>query len=60
MEFIERRIRMIAEPIFWKYLIFDDEGEMAGIKEDAPEDAKKEYEAFIDAERDLKEQGIKL
>ena len=51
---------MIAEPIFWKYLIFDDEGEMAGIKEDAPEDDKKEYEAFIKAERDLKEQGIKL
>lgn len=51
---------MITEPIFWKYLIFDDEGEMSGIKEDAPEDAKKEYEAFIEAERDLKEQGIKL
>lgn len=51
---------MITEPIFWKYLIFDDEGEMAGIKEDAPEDAKKEYKAFIEAEKGLKEQGIKL
>ena len=51
---------MIAEPIFWKYLIFNDEGEMAGIREDAPVDAKKEYDSFIEAERDLKEQGIKL
>ena len=48
---------MIEKPIFWEYLIFDEEeGLVIGIKDNAPEEAKKAYEEY----NKLKKTGIKL
>lgn len=38
---------MIEEPIFTPYLILDEDGFWAGIKDDAPDDAKKAYEEYL-------------
>lgn len=48
---------MIEKPIFWDYLVFDEEeGEIIGIKEDAPKKAKKAYKEYLE----LKKKGIKM
>ena len=51
---------MIIEPNFWKYIVVDAEGVMIGIREDAPAEAKKEYEEFITESNKLREEGIKI
>lgn len=50
---------MIGKPIFWDYITTDDEGELNGIREDAPEDAKKAYEKYLEEKNKLKKEGIK-
>lgn len=48
---------MIKEPRWFKYLIFDEEdGDVIGIDPSIPDDVKKEYEEFIEKQK----QGYKL
>ena len=54
----ERHI--ITEPDYWKYLIFNDDGEICGIADDAPESAKKSYADHLAEEKELMKQGIRL
>ena len=44
---------------FYDYLIINDDG-WAGIKEDAPEEAKKAYDEYMRKEKELSEEGIKI
>ena len=60
MENIEGRTRMIVEREFFKYATYDDDGFMNGIREDAPESVKSDYEAFLREEEEAKRKGIKL
>jgi hypothetical protein len=50
---------MIANLEFLEYGIFDDSG-LVGIREDAPEDAKKAYAAFMKAKEEAAKDGAKL
>lgn len=38
---------MELEPIWFEYAIFDDDGELTGIREDAPQDAKDAYAEYV-------------
>lgn len=51
---------MIGKPIFWDYITTDDDGELNGIREDAPEDAKKAYEEYLEEKNKLIKDGIKI
>lgn len=44
---------------FFDYLIIDDEG-WAGLKEDAPESAKQAYQDYINKQRLLEKNGVKI
>lgn len=50
---------MQEKPRFWDYITTDDDGFMNGIRSDAPEDIKKEYDDFIKRENENKIKGIK-
>ena len=62
---------MITKPIFWDYLIFfpyEDEpdydgihdGGIKGIKDDAPDFAKKAYDEYLKEENKLNDLRIKI
>lgn len=51
---------MMIEPIWWKWAKFGDDGYLCGIKEDAPEEIKKEYEKFLEEEAERQKKGIKI
>lgn len=46
--------------LFWDYLIFNDWGLIEGIRDDAPESAKIEYEKFVVEQAEAKQQGCKI
>lgn len=50
---------MFKEPSFWKYLIFNDDGKIIGLSNDAPEEERIEYEKWLEEERKLRKKGIK-
>lgn len=50
----------IAEPIFWKYIIYDAGGFMVGIFDDTPEEATEAYQEYIELIKAAEEKGIKL
>ena len=55
----------IMEPWYWKilkpYFIYDEEeGEIIGVRDDAPSEAKKAYEDGKKKADDLAEQGIMI
>ena len=39
------------EPIFWKYLTYDEFGMVNGISDDAPDAVKEEYERYMEDEK---------
>ena len=45
---------------FWDYIITDKRGYMIGVREDMPESALPDYEAFLEEQRIAKELGIKV
>ena len=55
-------IRMTAygEAEFWDYIITDERGYMIGVREDMPDSAWPDYEAFLEEQRKAKELGIKV
>lgn len=50
---------IMKEPIFWEYLIFDDECNIKGIQLNAPEDVKAEYQAWLIQQENDKQKAIK-
>ena len=50
---------MYKEPSFWKYLIFDDNGKMIGLSDEAGEKEQKEFEKWLIEEQRLKQKGKK-
>lgn len=51
---------IMNEPKFWKYLIFDDDCNITGIKDDVPKEIKAEYEAWLKEEEKNRKAGIKI
>lgn len=46
---------------FWKYIITDgDDGDMIGTRDDMPESARADYEAFLEEQRYAKEHNMKI
>lgn len=45
---------------FIEYALFDDIGDLAGIKDDAPEEAKKAYSEFMQIQEQAKEEEAKI
>ena len=44
---------------FWEYLEHDDK-QYTGLREDAPESAKKAYEEYLKMQENARKKGIKL
>ncbi len=44
---------------WFEWAIFDDDGNMCGIREDAPDEYKQAYHQFIEKKNELNEKGIK-
>lgn len=47
-------------PAFWKYLIFDDDGDITGISDKAPQSAKNDYAEWAKRQIGLRKSGIKV
>lgn len=47
---------MMLKPIWWEYATFDDDGFVNGIKDNSPEEIKKEYEDYLKT----KEKEVKI
>ena len=45
---------------FWNYIITDSKGNMIGVRNDIPERARLEYEAFLEEQRFAKEHNMKV
>lgn len=45
---------------FWKYITTDDRGNMNGVRDDMPEGARADYEAFLEEQRYAKEHNMKI
>ena len=43
-------LEMIEKPEWYDYAVFDEEGNLKGIKDDAPEKIKKLYEEYLKEE----------
>ena len=51
----------MLEPVtFLDYCVFSEAGYIIGIQEDAPEEIKKEYAAYLKEKEEAAELGIKL
>ena len=48
---------MESEPIWYKYATFDEDGFVNGVSDDAPEEVKDAYKAYIDELNAYKERG---
>jgi hypothetical protein len=64
LENAERKVRLIVENFedvkkFFDYLIIDDDG-WKGIRDDAPESAKKAYDEYIKKQNTLEKKGYKV
>lgn len=45
---------------FWEYATFDEKGFLNGLREDAPERVRAEYEAFMEEQQYAKEHNMKI
>lgn len=45
---------------FWKYIVTDEDGDMIGVRDDMPESARADYEAFLEEQRYAKEHNMKI
>ena len=45
---------------FWDYILTDAKGNMMGVREDMPESARADYEAFLEEQRIAKKLNIKV
>lgn len=45
---------------FWNYIITDKEGVMTGVRDDMPERARADYEAFLEEQADARRHYMKI
>lgn len=45
---------------FWDYIITDSEGNMTGVRDDMPERARADYEAFLEEQEDARKHYMKI
>lgn len=50
---------MMEMPIWFEYAVFDDNG-VCGVRDDAPEDVKKAYAAYVQEQENTEKEGIRL
>lgn len=51
----------VTKPVFWEYRTFGKDGFWDGkISEDAPQEAKEELEEFLEHEKELKKEGVRI
>ena len=50
---------MMEMPIWYEYAIYDDNG-VCGVRNEAPEDVKKAYAAYVQEQEKAEKQGINL
>ena len=50
---------MITKKRFYEYATYDDDGFISGVREEAPEEIKKEYENFMKERAEAIKNGFK-
>ena len=46
---------------FWKYIVWDgDSGDIIGVRDDMPDSARTDYEAFLEEQKYAKEHNMKI
>ncbi len=45
---------------FWEYIITDEDGNMIGVRDDLPESAKADYEAFLEEQKYARDHFMKI
>lgn len=50
---------MREKEIWFDWATYDDDGFVNGIREDAPEEAKKSYKQYLEEKKELQKRGIK-
>ena len=45
---------------FWKYITTDEDGNLTGLRKDAAESVRAEYEAFLEEQRYAEEHNMKI
>lgn len=51
---------MIEEKKFFKYATYDEDGFINGVRDDAPDEIKKEYAEFVKEQEEARINGIKI
>lgn len=50
----------IEKPLFWDYVVFNDDAELVGIKKDAPQEAVESYEEYLKLKKKAEDELVKL
>ncbi len=45
---------------FWDYVVTDERGTMTGVRDDMPESARPDYEAFLEEQRYADKHNMKI
>ena len=45
---------------WWEWSVVNEEGYIVGVSEDAPKEIKKQYEEWVEKQKRLEEEGIKV
>ena len=45
---------------FWEYITTDENGNMNGVRDDMPESARADYEAFLEEQRYARQHNMKI
>jgi len=48
---------MIVEPLWYPYATFDDEGDVNGVRDDAPKEVKDAYKAYVNEKQGFVSRG---
>ena len=48
---------METEPIWYKYVVYDEEGDVSGVRDDAPQNIKDAYNEYMERQRRYKERN---
>ena len=48
---------MMAEPIWSKYVVYDESGHVSGVQDDAPQEVKDAYKAYVEEQKAYERKG---
>lgn len=51
---------MMEVPIFFDYAVYNDDGYISGIQDNAPEEMKTAYQEWLKEQDEYRKQGIKV